>query len=449
MTAFRAQLAIARDLDLPVVIHCRDATDDCFELLAAEAPPTVVLHCFAAVDRLDEAVERGWYCSFAGNVTYGSAIDLRRPPDACRTISSCSKPTRRTSPPSRTAARRTSLHTSWTRSAFVAGLRDVAPAALDDRVESNAARAFHLRVNVPRRSRSHGSPTLGITPDTRLGQHFLVDDNLVRVALRLADLRPDDVVLEVGPGLGVLTAALADAVRHVHAIEIDRRLEPALAIMLDGHANVTVRFEDAVDVDASSLAPAPTAFVSNLPYNVATPLIAESLSGLPTVDRWAVMIQRELGDRLFAAPGTAAYGAPSRARTLAASAPAATACRAPCSCRNRTSTPPWSAFRRRATGRSSPRAWSRIVALVHAAFGHGARRSPTRVDSRAAPRSAVDAALCRDRLPTAVRAEALPPESFVALRLLRGRAGRRPAGDRPIARNVPCNCTARSSTMAD
>ena len=70
-------------LELPVVIHCREATDDCFAILAAEAPPTVVLHCFAAVERLDEAVERGWYCSFAGNVTYGSAVDLQ---DAARRV---------------------------------------------------------------------------------------------------------------------------------------------------------------------------------------------------------------------------------------------------------------------------------------------------------------------------------------------------------------------------
>ncbi|MDX6375756.1 MAG: TatD DNase family protein, partial [Gaiellaceae bacterium] len=68
--AFRAQLEIARDLGLPVVVLCRVAAEDCFEVLAAEAPGTVVLHCFAATDRLDEAIERGWYCSFAGNITY-------------------------------------------------------------------------------------------------------------------------------------------------------------------------------------------------------------------------------------------------------------------------------------------------------------------------------------------------------------------------------------------
>ena len=83
LTAFRGQLALARRLELPVVIHCREATDDCFAILADEAPPTVMLHCFAAVERLDEALERGWFCSFAGNVTYGSAVDLQ---DAARRV---------------------------------------------------------------------------------------------------------------------------------------------------------------------------------------------------------------------------------------------------------------------------------------------------------------------------------------------------------------------------
>jgi 4-diphosphocytidyl-2-C-methyl-D-erythritol kinase len=157
---------------------------------------------------------------------------------------------------------------------------------------------------------------LGLTPDTRLGQHFLVDDNLVRVALRLADLRPDDVVLEVGPGLGVLTVALAGAVALVHAVEIDRRLAPALQRTLEDHANVRLLWADAMSLDGRSLDPAPTAFVSNLPYQVSTPLIVESLGGLPHVDRWAVMVQREAAERLFAREGT-----PRLRRRLGADAP--------------------------------------------------------------------------------------------------------------------------------
>jgi 16S rRNA (adenine1518-N6/adenine1519-N6)-dimethyltransferase len=271
-------------------------------------------------------------------------------------------------------------------------------------------------VNAPRQITLARLAELGITPDTRLGQHFLVDDNLVRVALRLADLRPDDVVLEVGPGLGVLTAAVADSVRHVHAIELDRRLEPALARTLAGYTNVTLRFEDALDVDPASLVPAPTAFVSNLPYNIATPLIADSLSGLPTVDRWAVMIQRELGDRLFAAPGTPAYGAPSVLVQLATDRTGS----------HRVSrtvfAPPPNVdsvligFRRSARWAELAPRWSRISQLVHAGFGTRRKTFANAVDIAGLyPRSAVERALTAIGADVRVRAEALPPASFVAL----------------------------------
>ena len=158
---------------------------------------------------------------------------------------------------------------------------------------------------------------LGITPDTRLGQHFLIDDNLVRTALRLARVSSADVAVEVGPGLGVLTAALANACEYVHAIEIDRRLEAALTRTLEVYSNVGVYWEDAVRMDLGALAPAATVFVSNLPYNVATPLVMESIGGIPTLQRWCVMVQREVADRFFAAPGSDAYGAVSALLSLA------------------------------------------------------------------------------------------------------------------------------------
>jgi 16S rRNA (adenine1518-N6/adenine1519-N6)-dimethyltransferase len=271
-------------------------------------------------------------------------------------------------------------------------------------------------VNAPRQITLARLAELGITPDTRLGQHFLVDDNLVRVAMRLADLRPTEVVLEVGPGLGVLTAALADAVSHVHAIELDRRLEPALTTTLGGRRNVTVRFEDAVSVDPASLVPPPTAFVSNLPYNVATPLIVDSLAGLPTVERWAVMIQRELGDRLFAAPGTPAYGAPSVLVQLAC---------------DRTGThrvsrtvfaPPPNVdsvllgFRRSDRWPALEPRWARLSRLVHAGFGTRRKTFANAVDIAGLySRSQIEHALERIGADPRIRAEALPPAAFVAL----------------------------------
>ena len=142
-----------------------------------------------------------------------------------------------------------------------------------------------------------------------LGQHFLVDENILGVIGRLAELRPEDTVLEVGPGLGVLTSYLADRVSRVVAIEIDRSLETRLAERLGSRTNVELVFGDALAIDLGALEPAPSKLVANLPYNIATPLVVESLDGLPSLDLWCVMVQREVADRFFAPPDTRAYGA--------------------------------------------------------------------------------------------------------------------------------------------
>jgi 16S rRNA (adenine1518-N6/adenine1519-N6)-dimethyltransferase len=148
-----------------------------------------------------------------------------------------------------------------------------------------------------------------VTPKKSLGQHFLVDENLLGVIGRLAELEPDDVVLEVGAGLGVLTRYLAGRVTLVHAIELDRGLEPTLTEALSDRPNVQLVFGDALRVDPAALRPLPSKLVANLPYNIATPLIAESLAGGNALDLWCVMLQREVADRLFAVPSTKAYGA--------------------------------------------------------------------------------------------------------------------------------------------
>jgi 16S rRNA (adenine1518-N6/adenine1519-N6)-dimethyltransferase len=153
-----------------------------------------------------------------------------------------------------------------------------------------------------------------VVPKRSLGQHFLLDRNLLDVIGRLAELSSDDVVLEIGPGLGILTNYLADRTAHVHAVEIDR----SLAEQLPKRGNVEVVLGDALEVDLSSLRPPDTKLVSNLPYNVATPIVVESLNGLPDLDLWCVMVQREVAERFFAEPGTKAYGAVSVLIQLAA-----------------------------------------------------------------------------------------------------------------------------------
>lgn len=144
----------------------------------------------------------------------------------------------------------------------------------------------------------------------RLGQNFLSDPNLLDAIVRDAELEGADVVLEVGVGEGVLTERLLAVARHVHAVEIDRALEPALA-SLSGRPELDLHWGDAMDIDLALLDPMPTAVVSNLPYAVATPVLLRTVTELPSVRRWTVMVQREIADRLRAAPGSRTYGSPS------------------------------------------------------------------------------------------------------------------------------------------
>ena len=245
-----------------------------------------------------------------------------------------------------------------------------------------------------------------------LGQHFLVDENLLGVIGRLAELAPEDVVLEVGPGLGVLTSFLADRTAHVHAVELDRSLEPPLREALADRANVELHFGDALRLDLGALDPAPTKLVSNLPYNIATPLVVESLDRMPGIEVWCVMVQREVADRFFAVPSTKAYGAVSVLVQLAT---------------ERTGFHPVSrtvfrpqpnvdsalvAFRRT----ELPESYPDVKRLVEAAFSHRRKTLPNSLElSGLATRAeAVEALAAIGREPT-VRAEALRPPEFVEL----------------------------------
>jgi 16S rRNA (adenine1518-N6/adenine1519-N6)-dimethyltransferase len=150
---------------------------------------------------------------------------------------------------------------------------------------------------------------MSVRAKKELGQHFLVDENILGVIGRLAQLDADDVVLEIGPGLGVLTTFLADRVQQVYAVELDTSLGPQLVERVAGRPNVELRFGDALQLDLREAAAGANKLVANLPYNIATPVVAESLDGLPDVQLWCVMVQREVADRFFAEPSTKAYGA--------------------------------------------------------------------------------------------------------------------------------------------
>jgi 16S rRNA (adenine1518-N6/adenine1519-N6)-dimethyltransferase len=238
------------------------------------------------------------------------------------------------------------------------------------------------------------------------GQHFLADRNILDVIGRLAELAPDDVVLEIGPGRGVLTRYLAESVGLVHAIEIDRSLEPALS---DLAANVDLVFGDALRIELPQDA---TKLVANLPYNVATPLVVESLDGLPNVRLWCVMVQREVAERFFAQPGTKEYGAVSVLVQLAAQQSGFHAV-------SRTVFRPQPnvdsalvAFRRT----ELPENYGRVKELVTAAFAHRRKTLPNSVaQAGLASREQGAEALAAIGRPAEKRAEARAPEEFVVL----------------------------------
>lgn len=244
----------------------------------------------------------------------------------------------------------------------------------------------------------------------RLGQNFLADPNLLDAIVRDAELAADDVVLEVGAGEGVLSERLAKVAGHLHSVEIDRRLEGALAGVAS-HPNVSLHWGDAMDLDLGSLAPAPTAMVANLPYSVATPLILRTIEELPALRRWTVMVQREIADRLRAESGSRTYGAPSVLAQLA------------CEVRLLRTVDP-AVFRPRprvesailALRRTGPAADAATRALVRGAFAHR-RKALARSLEHVRPGSLapVRAALEELGLRPDARAESLSPDDFAAL----------------------------------
>jgi 16S rRNA (adenine1518-N6/adenine1519-N6)-dimethyltransferase len=244
----------------------------------------------------------------------------------------------------------------------------------------------------------------------RLGQNFLADPNLLDAIVRDAELAPDDVVLEVGAGEGVLSERLAAAASHLHTVEIDRGLAPALE-PIAALPNVDLHWGDAMKLDLGALRPPPLTMVANLPYSVATPLILRTIEELPSLRRWTVMVQREIADRLRAAPGSRTYGSPSAVAQLACEVELVRAVDpAVFKPRPRVES---AILRLRRTG---PGADAETRKLIRAAFAHR-RKSLARSLEHARPGSLAPAraALAELGLPEDARAESLSPQQFAAL----------------------------------
>lgn len=239
----------------------------------------------------------------------------------------------------------------------------------------------------------------GLTPDRALGQNFLIDRRALVAVVEAADPPRDATVLEVGPGLGTLTGALAERVGRVLAVELDARLLPALRETTDAHANVEVVQGDAMRFDHATM-PEGSLLVSNLPYGVATALLQQALAS-GRYRRMAVLVQREVAERITAAPGDPGFGAFSSicrhyadARIVRTVSPG---CFLP--------PPNVTSAVVRLEVRPGVAPDPETFALIRDGFRH--RRKTLRNNLRAAGWSAVAETLAQVGLPAAVRAEAL------------------------------------------
>jgi 16S rRNA (adenine1518-N6/adenine1519-N6)-dimethyltransferase len=252
----------------------------------------------------------------------------------------------------------------------------------------------------------------GVRPNRELGQNFLVDDNILDVIGRAAELDSADVVLEVGGGLGVLSEYLAERVAHLHVVEVDRSLEPALRDALNPFGErASLYLEDAVELDFAALDPPANKVVANLPYGVAATVILKALEELPDVKLVVAMVQREVGERLAAAPGSKIYGATSVLAQLSAEVKVVRRIspnvfypvpnvESSLVVLRRVASPPDDA----------------VVRLVHEAFAHRRKALAGSLSlARSGIRDSARAALVDIGQPADARAERLSPQDFVAL----------------------------------
>jgi 16S rRNA (adenine1518-N6/adenine1519-N6)-dimethyltransferase len=245
-----------------------------------------------------------------------------------------------------------------------------------------------------------------------LGQNFLRDANILGVIARESALEAEDVVLEIGGGEGALSTFLAARVAWVHVVEVDERLREALEGALEPFANVRVCWADAMRVDFTAMQPAPTKVVANLPYGIAAGVLLRTIEQLPGVGTWVVMVQREVGERLAAAPGGRTYGVTSVLAQLAGEVRVVRHI-------------PRTVFRPVPNVdsalvkivRSAPAAPPQVRRLVHGAFAHR-RKAMARSLALAGferNREQIRAALVALGHPADVRAERLSPRDFEAL----------------------------------
>jgi 16S rRNA (adenine1518-N6/adenine1519-N6)-dimethyltransferase len=254
----------------------------------------------------------------------------------------------------------------------------------------------------------------GIRPNRELGQNFLIDDNILRLIGDAAELAPDDVVLEVGGGLGVLSEFLAEQVATLHVVEVDERLRPALEDAVGSAGGAHLHFADALDLDYSQLEPSPSKVVANLPYGIAATVVLKAIEELPGAQLFIAMVQREVGLRLAAEHGSKTYGATSVLAQLSSEVKVIR--RVPRTVFYPVPNVESAIVRLR---RHSPPPAQEVVDLVHAGFAHRRKALPRALSlapgAEPGVRERAREALVRIGHPADERAEQLTPAEFMRL----------------------------------
>jgi 16S rRNA (adenine1518-N6/adenine1519-N6)-dimethyltransferase len=254
----------------------------------------------------------------------------------------------------------------------------------------------------------------GVRPNRELGQNFLIDDNILRLIGDAAELSEGDVVLEVGGGLGVLSEYLAPRVAGLHVVEVDEKLRDALEDAVGGADGVQLHFADARDLDYSELRPAPNKVVANLPYGIAATVVLKSVEEMPDAELWIAMVQREVGERFAASPGTKTYGGTSVIAQLSCDVKVVR--RVPATVFHPAPNVESVIVKLR---RHSPPPSREVIDLVHAGFAHRRKALPRSLALAPNPapgiRDRARGALERMGHPPDERAEKLTPPEFARL----------------------------------
>ena len=319
---FEAQIELARDVKLPIIIHSRDAAKDTYDIMKALHAEEIggVVHCFSySKEMARQFLDMGFYIGIGGVVTFKNAKTLKEvaaytPLDRIVLETDCPY----LSPEPNRGKRNSSLNLNYVAEAL-SQIKGINKEELIAVTEENARQLYRMK-EVLRVKLGNPKNTIEVIQkydfdfQKKFGQNFLIDERVLEKIISAAEVNKDDFVLEIGPGIGTMTQYLAENAREVMAVEIDKNLIPILSDTLSAYDNVSILNADILKVDIAKIVEEknggkPVKVVANLPYYITTPIIMGLFESHVPIDSITVMVQKEVADRMQSGPGTKDYGA--------------------------------------------------------------------------------------------------------------------------------------------